>query len=77
MPRIRCHYLDCVFLDDGACGAAKVEVDPDTGCMTYKRAGNLLSDDSWGDEDMADEGWSDFGFEEEDGDDAWLDEEDL
>ena len=35
MPRIRCHYLDCVFLDEGYCSAALVEVDPDTGCNTY------------------------------------------
>ncbi len=25
MPRIRCHYLDCVFLDEGYCGAAAIE----------------------------------------------------
>jgi len=35
MPRIRCHYTDCVFVDDGYCGAAAVELDPDTGCATY------------------------------------------
>jgi len=22
MPRIRCHYTDCVFVDDGYCSAA-------------------------------------------------------
>ena len=22
MPRIKCHYVDCVFLDEGLCGAA-------------------------------------------------------
>jgi len=35
MPRIKCHYVDCVFLDDGYCSAAAVEIDPDTGCATY------------------------------------------
>lgn len=35
MPRIKCHYVDCVFLDDGYCSAAAVEFDPDTGCNTY------------------------------------------
>ncbi len=29
MPKIRCHYLDCAFLDEGYCSAAAVEVDPD------------------------------------------------
>jgi len=36
MPRIRCHYLDCVFLDDGYCSAAAIEIDPDVGCMMTK-----------------------------------------
>jgi hypothetical protein len=35
MPRIRCHYIDCVFLDNGTCNAAAVELDPDTGCATF------------------------------------------
>ncbi len=47
MPRIRCHYIDCVFLDDGYCGAAAVEIDPDTGCMTFSRADELDSEDKW------------------------------
>ena len=35
MPRIKCHYADCVFLDEGYCSAAAVEIDPDAGCNTY------------------------------------------
>ena len=35
MPRIRCHYTDCIFVDEGYCSAAAVELDPDTGCATY------------------------------------------
>ena len=35
MPRIKCHYADCVFLDEGYCSAAAVEIDPDAGCSTY------------------------------------------
>ena len=27
MARIRCHYADCVFLDEGYCSAAAVEID--------------------------------------------------
>ena len=38
MPRIKCHYADCVFLDEGYCSAAAVELDPDTGCVTYSPA---------------------------------------
>ncbi len=36
MPRIHCHYLDCVFLDGKYCSAASIELDPDLGCKTYK-----------------------------------------
>ena len=47
MPRIRCHYIDCVFLDDGYCGAAAIELDPDVGCMTFSRADDLGADHEW------------------------------
>ncbi len=41
MPRIRCHYIDCILLDEGYCGAAATELDPDVGCMTYKQSDNI------------------------------------
>ena len=68
MPRIRCHYTDCVFLDDSYCSAAQVEIDPDTGCGTYSPSTDTelvdtLEEDEW--EEELDE-------EEED---LWLDEE--
>lgn len=74
MPRIRCHYLDCIFIDDGYCGAGSIEVDPDVGCMSYKPSGSVLDDDL----DGADEdGWEELGFGEEEEDDSWLDEENF
>ena len=69
MPRIRCLYLDCIFLDNGFCSAVAVEVDPDEGCLTYKRSGDFIEDE------IDDEEWEDLGFEEADEDDLWLDEE--
>ena len=36
MPRIRCLYGDCVFLDEGYCSAATIQLDPDLGCQTYR-----------------------------------------
>ena len=36
MPRIHCHYLDCLFLDGKYCTAAAIELDPDAGCKTYR-----------------------------------------
>jgi hypothetical protein len=54
MPRIRCHYIDCVFLDDGYCGAAAIELDPDVGCMTFSRADDLDVEDEWEEEEEED-----------------------
>jgi len=68
MPRIRCHYSDCVFLDDNYCSAAQVEIDPDTGCATYSpTADSDLLEDSEEDE------WEEELEEEEE--DLWLDED--
>ncbi len=74
MPRIRCHYLDCAFLDDGFCSAASVEVDPDTGCMTYSPTAEASSEEGW-DEDEEVEEWEEFEEEEEEDEDAWTDDE--
>jgi len=61
MPRIRCFYLDCIFIEDGICGAARIELDPDAGCMTYSQTDSVLDND-----------WA-----EEDEDDFWLDDDDF
>lgn len=71
MPRIRCHYMDCVFLDDGYCSAAAVEIDPDTGCATYSPADEASAKDDWDEEEEMDE-WED----EEEEDDLWEEDED-
>ena len=71
MPRIHCHYLDCVFLDGKFCSAAAIEIDPDIGCKTYRPDGDMeLSD--WDDEDDLDD-WDEM--DEEDDDSLWMDEE--
>ncbi len=72
MPRIKCHYADCVFLDEGYCSAAAVEIDPDTGCNTYTPSEEAAAGETW-DEDEELEEW-----EEEEGDEddeGWLDED--
>jgi hypothetical protein len=75
MPRIRCHYIDCVFLDDGYCGAAAIEVDPDIGCMTYSRADELDVDDEWEEVEEPLDEWDDLEVDDEDDDDLWLDDD--
>lgn len=69
MPRIRCHYMDCIFIDEGFCSAAAVEIDPDTGCATYSPSEDSLVDEEWEDE----EEWA--GEDDED-DELWLDDDD-
>ena len=73
MPRIRCHYADCVFLDEGYCSAAAVEIDPDTGCNTYSPSEEAAVADEF-DEDEDLEEWEDDDTEEDD--DEWVDDED-
>ena len=69
MPRIRCHYIDCVFLDDGFCSAAAVELDPDMGCATFARADEIDVDEDLNFEDMGD--WDEL----DDDEDLWLDDD--
>jgi hypothetical protein len=71
MPRIRCHYADCVFADEGYCSAAAVEFDPDTGCATYSPSEEGKKDEDWDEEEL--EEWDEEDFEEDEED--WLDEE--
>jgi hypothetical protein len=70
MPRIRCHYADCVFIDEGYCSAAAVEIDPDTGCATYSPNEEAASED----EEWEEEEWEEEDIDEDD-DELWLDEE--
>jgi hypothetical protein len=72
MPRIRCHYADCVFIDDGYCSAAAVELDPDTGCATYSPNEEANAENEWEEEEM--EEWEEDEFEEDE-DELWLDDE--
>jgi hypothetical protein len=59
-----------VFIDEGICSAAAVEVDPDEGCKTYSPAEGVAEEDDWDEEDETEE-WDD----DEDGDDDWADDE--
>ena len=74
MPRIRCHYADCVFLDEGYCAAAAVELDPEEGCLTYAPTGEVSPEDAWEDNEALEEEWEEAGFVSEGEDDEWLEE---
>jgi len=72
MPRIRCHYIDCVFNDDGYCSAAAAEIDPDKGCVTYSPPeGVVASEEKWDEEDLEEQEEDDI-----DEDDLFDDDED-
>jgi len=72
MPRIRCHYVDCIFLDEGYCSAAAVEFDADTGCATYSpNEEAVANDEDWEEEEL--EEWEEDELEDEE--DLWLDED--
>ncbi len=73
MPRIKCHYVDCVFLDEGICSAAAVEIDPDEGCKTYSPIEGAVEEDEWDEEEETEE------WEEDEEEDDWDDddEEDI
>jgi len=72
MPRIKCHYIDCVFVDEGYCSAAAVEFDPDTGCVTYTASEeHAAKEDDWDEDDEELEEWEDDDEE----DDDWLEDE--
>lgn len=75
MPRIRCHYVDCILIDDGYCGAAAIELDPDLGCMTYKRPDDADVEEEWEEEEDAEE-WEDIEGEDEE-EDLWVDDEEY
>lgn len=72
MPRIRCHYADCVFLDEGYCAAAAVELDPEEGCLTYSPSGDVSPDEAWEENESMEEEWEEAGFVSEgEDDDEW------
>jgi hypothetical protein len=70
MPRIRCHYLDCAFLDEGFCTAGMVELDPDTGCKTYTPNSDAIDNDDW-DTDTEEEELEEWDAMEEEGEADW------
>jgi len=78
MPRIRCRYVDCVFLEDGYCGAAAVEIDLDEGCLTYSHIDDVPADEEWDEEDL-EEIWEEeddgVSHDEEEEDESWLEDE--
>ena len=77
MPRIRCRYLDCIYVDDGYCSSETVEIDQDEGCVTFTLLGDAEVEEDW-EEEKLEEIWDVEDDDLSDDDDLylWL-EEDL
>ncbi|NIM94383.1 MAG: hypothetical protein GTO18_11835 [Anaerolineales bacterium] len=78
MPRVRCRYLDCIFLDEGYCTTEAIIIDPDEGCVTYTQLDDVTADKDWEEEELEgfwDEGEDELLADDDDDDDMWLDEE--
>ncbi len=76
MPKIRCLYEDCEFLDEGFCSAALIELDPDKGSLNYTPSADSIPEEPLDndDEDEADE-WGELTSLDEEDEDDWLDED--
>lgn len=73
MPKIRCHYLDCLFLDERYCSAAAVEINPEAGCLTYKP--NEETELAGWDDDVELDDWDEMESDDET-EDIWASDED-
>jgi hypothetical protein len=69
MTKIRCKYLDCLFLDERYCSAAAIDLSLDTGCLTYRPIDDEESIGDWDDEEI--EAWD----EDEETESLWEVEE--
>ena len=72
MPRIRCRYVDCIYLESGFCGTDQIDLDPELGCLTYTQEEEDLGidkEEEWEEDKVLDQ-------EEEEEEEEW-DEEEL
>lgn len=79
MPKVKCRYYDCVYLEDSYCGAVAIEIDPEEGCLTYARIEDVEDDDDWDDDEEIDELWDEEEDEDADlflEDDDWIEDDD-
>ena len=82
MPRIRCRYIDCIYLEAGFCGTDQIDLDPELGCLTYSQEEEeveLPKAAEWDEEEEAledEEEWDEEDLEEDLDEDDFEDEDD-
>ena len=90
MPRIRCNYEGCIYLEGNFCTAGEIELDQELGCLTFSQveeeeiAGveeeleEIEEEEEWEEEDIEEdeEDLEDLEDWEEDEDEDLEDEDD-
>ena len=80
MPRIRCRYVDCIYLEAGFCGTDQIDLDPELGCLTYTQEEEDLGidkEEEWEEGKVLEEEEEEEEWDEEEIEDEELDDEDL
>jgi len=80
MPRIRCRYVDCIYLEAGFCGTDQIDLDPELGCLTYTQEEEDLGidkEEEWEEGKVLGEEEEEEEWDEEEIEDEELDDEDL
>ena len=80
MPRIRCRYVDCIYLESGFCGTDQIDLDPELGCLTYTQEEEDLGidkEEEWEEGKVLGEEEEEEEWDEEEIEDEELDDEDL
>ena len=78
MPRIRCRYIDCIYLESGFCTTDQIDLDPEMGCLTYtQEEEDLPKEEEWDEEEeLEEEEWKEDLEEDEESEDEDFDDED-
>ena len=86
MPRIRCNYEGCIYLEGNFCTAGEIELDQELGCLTFSQVEEeeivgveeeleeIEEEEEWEKEDV-EEDEEDLEDWEEDEDEDWEDED--
>lgn len=73
MTRIRCRYLECVYLEGGICTLEEITLDPEDGCLNMETVEDLEVFEEEEEEEPLEE-WEE-DWEEEEEEDLWEEDE--
>ena len=88
MPRIRCNYEGCIYLEGNFCTSSEIELDQELGCLTFSQVEEeeivgveeeleeIEEEEEWEEGDVEEDEEEDLEDWEEDEDEDWEDEDD-